>query len=98
MLLALFTCRQERVLPGNLPCRPGLSQILIWSRKRHLKAAWTELVPVSKVMPVTSSGAYYFGHTECETIEPQGPTELRSGVPTASCSSGERAGYWSTDQ
>ncbi|SDE51364.1 hypothetical protein SAMN05421548_1633, partial [Paraburkholderia lycopersici] len=32
-------------------------------RKRHLKAAWTGLVPVSKVMPVTSSGGDYFGHT-----------------------------------
>ncbi|MCW5181845.1 DUF5710 domain-containing protein, partial [Burkholderia cenocepacia] len=43
-------------------------------RKRHFMAAWTELKPVSKVMPVTSSDGDYFGHTECETIEPQGPT------------------------
>ncbi|MCW5185493.1 hypothetical protein, partial [Burkholderia cenocepacia] len=42
-------------------------------RKRHFMAAWTELKPVSKVMPVTSSDGDYFGHTECETIEPQGP-------------------------
>ncbi|WP_126879974.1 hypothetical protein, partial [Paraburkholderia kururiensis] len=41
---------------------------------RHLMAAWTELKPVSKVMPVTSSGGDYFGHTECAIIEPQGPT------------------------
>ena len=38
-------------------------------------------------------GGDYFGHTECETIEPQGPTELRTGVSAASCRRGERTGY-----
>jgi len=57
-------------------------------------AAWTELTPVYKVMPVTSSGGDYFGHTECETIDPQGPSELRTGVPTASRRRGKRAGYF----
>jgi hypothetical protein len=62
--------------------------------KRHFVAAWTELKPVSKVMSVTSSGGDYFGHTEFATIEPQGPTELHTGVPTASCRRGVRAGYF----
>ncbi|MGF6440021.1 reverse transcriptase N-terminal domain-containing protein [Paraburkholderia youngii] len=62
--------------------------------KRHSVAAWTELMPVSKVMPVTSSDGDYFGHTECAIIEPQGPTELHTRVPTASCRRGVRAGYF----
>jgi len=62
--------------------------------KRHSVAAWTELKPVSKVMSVTSSDGDYFGHTECAIIEPQGPTELHTRVPTASCRRGVRAGYF----
>ncbi|RQU50049.1 IS66-like element accessory protein TnpA [Burkholderia cenocepacia] len=34
-------------------------------------------------MSVTSSDGDYFGHTECASVEPQGPTELHAGVPTA---------------
>jgi hypothetical protein len=63
-------------------------------RKRHFVAAWTEKKPVSKVMSVTSSGGDYFGRTEFATIEPQGPTELHTGVPTASCRRGVRVGYF----
>jgi hypothetical protein len=66
--------------------------------KRYFVAAWTELKPVSKVMSVTSSGGDYLGHTECATIEPQGPTELHTGVPTASCRRGVRAGYFGGHQ
>jgi NAD(P)H dehydrogenase (quinone) len=62
--------------------------------KRHFVAAWTELKPVSKVMSVTSSGGDYFGHTECATIESQRPAELHTGVPTASCRCGVRAGHF----
>ncbi|WP_408296103.1 transposase [Paraburkholderia sp. RL17-373-BIF-A] len=36
-------------------------------------------------MSVTSSDGDYFGHTECAIIEPQGPTELHTRVPAASC-------------
>lgn len=63
-------------------------------RKRHFMAAWTELNPVSKVMSVTSSDGDYFGHTEWAIIEPQGQTELHTGVPAASCRRGVRAGYF----
>lgn len=84
------------ILRGALPVRAQFRHAhaenlanKLTERKRHFMAAWTELKPVSKVMPVTSSDGDYFGHTECETIEPQGPTELRTGVPTASCRRGD---------
>lgn len=60
-------------------------------RKRKLKAAWTWMAPLSKVMSVTSSGGDYFGHRRYKSVEPQGPTELHKGVSTAGCSRGMRA-------
>src|ERR1700761_3708107 len=59
--------------------------------KRKLKAAWTWMAPLSKVMSVTSSGGDYFGHRRYKSVEPQGPTELHKGVSTAGCSRGMRA-------
>ncbi|MGF6267218.1 hypothetical protein OKW49_008212 [Paraburkholderia youngii] len=86
ILFELIGARYER--------RPVLLTANQLFGKRHFMAAWTELKPVSKVMSVTSSDADCFGHMECAIIEPQGPTELHTRIPTASCRRGVRAGYF----
>ncbi|WP_424945359.1 transposase [Burkholderia anthina] len=86
---------KEKVIRAAMQPNVSIAAVALhYQCKRHFVAAWTELKPVSKVMSVTSSGGDYFGHTEFATIEPQGPTELHTGVPTASCRRGVRAGYF----
>lgn len=83
---------QANQLRHDKPARKVLKSSRWLLRKRHFEAAWTELKPVSKVMSVTSSGGDYCGHWQFAIDDPQGPTELRTGVPAASCRRGERAG------
>jgi hypothetical protein len=76
---------------GAVRTAPVVIELPLFKGKRKLKAAWTWMAPLSKVMSVTSSGGDYFGHRRYKSVEPQGPTELHKGVSTAGCSRGMRA-------